>query len=84
MTDGDRPGDEAFDPALDPEADDGPRPDQIDLRRPAIGFFLAIGGALFAGAIGGGPLLEILPLAVLLGALFAVGMWAAQRFGPRE
>ena len=63
---------------------DADRPDVVDLRRPAIGFFLTVTGALFAGAIAGGPLLEILPMALLLGGLFAVGMWAAQRFGGRD
>jgi hypothetical protein len=59
-------------------------PGDIDLRRPTIGFFLTVTGAIFAGAIAGGPLLEILPLALLLGGLFAFGMWAAQRFGGRD
>jgi uncharacterized membrane protein len=59
-------------------------PGRVDLRRPTIGFFLTVAGAIFAGAIAGGPLLKILPLALVLGGLFAVGMWAAQRFGPRQ
>jgi hypothetical protein len=58
--------------------------DSIDLRRPAIGFFLTVAGAVFAGTVAGGPVLELLPLAVVLGGLFAVGMWAAQWFENRR
>jgi hypothetical protein len=76
-----RDGDDPDHIPLEPEPESPPN--QFDLRRPTIGFFLTVGGALFAGAIAGGPLIEILPVALLLGMLFALGMWAAQRFGPQ-
>lgn len=53
-------------------------PGAIDLRRPAIGFGLTVLGAMVAGVLRGGPVLDLLPFAMVLGVLFAGGMWAAQ------
>ena len=54
---------------------------ELDLRPPGIGFFLAASGALVAGISTGGSFIDLLPLALTLGMLFALGMGFAQRFG---
>ena len=55
--------------------------DGIDPRPPTVGFLLAALGVITAGVYGGTTVGEMLPVAVLFGALFAFGMLVSQRFG---
>lgn len=57
--------------------------DGIDPRPPLVGFLLAALGVVAAGVFGGNTVVEMLPVAVLFGALFAFGMLLSQRFGGR-
>jgi len=60
------------------------REDGIDYRPPTIGFLLAALGVVAAGVYGGNTVAAMLPVAVLFGALFALGMLLSQWFGGRD
>ena len=56
----------------------------IDPRPPTVGFLMAALGVTAAGVFGGASVAEMLPVALVFGALFAFGMVLAQRFGSER